>query len=115
MVFIDAAASKVRRRRIVRLEPAAVAFLKHARDSDSRLPVSRETRRRYLVHAKTKLGFDSWPQDLARHTAASYLLDHHQDAGRVAESLGNSPGILGRHYKEIVHPRECMAFWDVRP
>jgi integrase len=107
LVTIDAAASKVRRRRIVHLEPCALALLKRG----GRLPVSRATRKRYQAFGCAVLGLTDWPQDLLRHTAASYLLALHRDAGRVALSLGNSPGILLRHYQELVTPEACAEFW----
>jgi integrase len=108
LVTVDAAASKVRRRRLVYLEPKATDLLKHG----GRLPVSRATRRRYQSFACAVLGFEDWTQDLLRHTAASYLLALHQDAGKVAMRLGNSPGILMRHYQELVGPEDCLAFWS---
>lgn len=111
LLTIDAAASKVRRRRLVRLESETTKLLK----SGGRLPVSRATRRRYQSFACAVLGFEEWPQDILRHTAASYLLARHGDAGKVALSLGNSPGILLRHYRELVRPEDCDAFWSISP
>ena len=65
-VTIDAQASKVRRRRIIYLEPTALLWLKLAKKSSARLPVSRTTRIRYLRKARCVLKLDSWPQDLRR-------------------------------------------------
>ena len=110
LLTIDASASKVRRRRLVYLEPAAVALLRLG----GRLPVSRATRRRYQSFACAVLGFEEWSQDLLRHTAASYLLALHRDAGKVAFGLGNSPGILMRHYSELVGAEDATKFWAVR-
>jgi integrase len=73
-VTIDSAASKVRRRRIVHLEPNAIQWMHLAESCDSRLPIGRMTRRRYLDYAERWLGFEGWPQDCLRHTCASYLL-----------------------------------------
>jgi integrase len=110
IVTVDAAASKVRRRRLVPLEPIAVQLLREHR---GRLPVSRATRRRYQSFACAVLGLDEWPQDILRHTAASYLLALHQDAGKVALRLGNSPGILLRHYQELVPANDSRRFWGL--
>jgi integrase len=115
IVTIDAAASKVRRRRIMELEPNALAWLKLAHECDARLPVGRMTRRRYLDYAERWLGFDTWPQDCLRHTAASYLLARHKNAPLVANRLGNSPSILLRHYQELVTAEDCATFWSISP
>lgn len=115
MVTIDAAASKVRRRRIMDLEPNATEFIRLAKAKNALLPVKRMTRRRYLEHAKRVLGFEAWPQDAARHGAASYLMALHKNAGLIADRLGNSPSILLRYYRELVHPDDAMKFWQIRP
>ena len=115
IVTIDAAASKVRQRRIVDLEPTTVQWLKAAKAANSRLPVLKMTRRRYLDHAERLLGFTGWPQDCLRHTAASFLLAKLKDAPQVADRLGNSPGILLRHYRELVNHDDCLAFWALAP
>jgi integrase/recombinase XerD len=115
IVTIDAAASKVRRRRIMELEPNAIAWIQLAGMENARLPVLRMTRRRYLDYAERWLGFDKWPQDCLRHTAASYLLAKHKNAGLVADRLGNSAAVLLRHYRELVTPDACAAFWNIRP
>jgi integrase len=111
IVTIDAAASKVRQRRIVQLMPVAREWLKLGGD----LPLPQVTRRRCIRHLRGTLGFEAWPQDILRHTAASYLLAHHQDAGKVAAELGNSAGILLRHYKELVPRAEARKFWNLTP
>ncbi len=115
-VTIDAAASKVRARRIVSLEPVAVAWVTTARNASGPHPDTaavsppHATRRRALRKIRETMGWDEWPADILRHTAASYLLAHHQDAGKVALNLGNSPGILLRHYRQLV-TREDAARW----
>jgi hypothetical protein len=50
-----------------------------------------------------------------RHTAASHWLAAWQDAGKVAHELGNSAGILLRHYRELVPRAESEKFWSITP
>lgn len=114
-VTIDAAASKVRRRRIVELEPMAIQWLAWAKEHGGRLPVSRETRRRYLDDASELLGLDAWPQDCMRHSAASYLLALHKNAALTAYRLGNSVKVLETNYKALVRSGECREFWAFLP
>lgn len=115
IVTVDAAASKVRRRRIVHLQPAAAAWMRLAKKLGAVLPLPHTTRRRQLRSVRKKLGWDSWPKDILRHTCASYLMATWQDAGRVAAELGNSAGILLRHYRELVTRKEADRFWNLRP
>lgn len=116
IVTVDAAASKVRQRRIVHLQPAAVAWLRLAKALEADLPLPKVTRRRYQRAIREDLGWKKgWPQDILRHTCASYLMAAWQDAGRVAAELGNSPGILLRHYRELVRREDAENFWKVLP
>ncbi|HRZ58656.1 MAG TPA: hypothetical protein P5525_24715, partial [Candidatus Paceibacterota bacterium] len=114
-VTVDAAASKVRQRRIVHLMPSAGEWMKLALKSKSRLPLSQSTRRRFLRRLRDHLGFKIWPKDVLRHSAASYWLAECQDAAKVALELGNSVGVLFRHYRELVTKEEAGKFWDIRP
>lgn len=112
---IDAAGSKVRQRRIVHLDPVSMAWLKLAKALDSQLPISAMSLRRCIRGIRDMLKWEKWPQDLLRHTAASYLLASRQDVGAVAMQLGNSPGILLRHYKQLVTQRDARRFWALIP
>lgn len=114
-VRVDAAASKVRQRRIVHLQPSAVAWLTVARELASPLPLPGVTRRRYLRKLRARLGFSVWPKDVLRHCAASYWVALWQDVGKVANELGNSAGVLLRHYRELVTKAEAERFWALLP
>lgn len=114
-VTVDAAASKVRRRRIVPLEPAAVAWLKLAHRMGARLPIDHTARRRALRTVRERLRMKEWPQDVLRHTAASYLVALRKDVARVALDLGNSPGVLLRNYRDLVRDEDCARFWRLLP
>jgi integrase len=106
-VTVDAAASKVHKRRIVNLRPAALAWMKHAH--------KHVNRRRRTKNLRLLLGFDGWPKDILRHTAASYWMSVEQDAGKVADELGNSPMILLTHYRALVTKAEAEKFWNILP
>jgi len=104
---------KTRRWRIVPLPDVAVRLLeKHPVKSGPVAP-SHSTVTRWKHRARAALGLPRWPQDLLRHTAASYLVALHQDAAKVALWLGNSPRILMSHYHEPVSAEACAEFWNL--
>jgi site-specific recombinase XerD len=115
IIVLDAAASKVRNRRIIHLNDTAAAWLAEARRLGCLGPVSSATRRRWIKEAREHLGFRSWPQDILRHSAASYLLSRTQNAAQVAEWLGNSVDMLRGHYKELVSTADTDRFWALAP
>ena len=104
---------KTRRRRIVPLLPVALEWLETC---DKSLPLcpSPITVRRARRKLRSILGA-SWPQDCLRHTAASYLLSLHKDAGKVALTLGNSERILLRHYHNLVTTEATEKFFNIKP
>lgn len=107
--------AKTRRRRIAPLEPRAVSLLAACPDKVGKIAPSNSTVRRFKRAAAAALGLAGWPQDLLRHTAASYLLALHGDAGKVATRLGNSSSILLTHYHEPVKNADCSKFWKLPP
>ena len=115
-VRIDAAASKVRRRRTVPLNQTAIEWLKKCKfgKPDELVTPEKSTLRRHRRALRDAIGIE-WAQDILRHTAASYLLQQHQDAPKVAHWLGNSPRILESKYKNIVTPIDCKKFWKLTP
>jgi integrase len=114
IVTVDALTSKVRRRRIVHLKPAAIAWLKTARIKKN-LPLPHVTRRRCLRKLRDALGWPEWKKDVLRHTAASYWLASEPDAARLAMELGNSQQVLMKHYRELVTDEQAKAFWALMP
>ena len=111
-VFVD---GKTRRRRIVPLEPPALAWLEAHPLRSGPVAPSAATLTRWKHRARSSLGWKRFPQDLLRHTAASYLLAKHEDASKVALLLGNSDKILLTHYHAPVTAEAARAFWELRP
>jgi site-specific recombinase XerD len=113
-VVIAAQTSKVRWRRVVPLMPLAAEWLAEARKREAELPLPAISLKRFRRKLRDELKLPKWPADLLRHTAASYLLAEHQDAGKVASWLGNSAGVLLRHYRELVTREDAKRFWEGR-
>lgn len=114
-LIISSENSKVRQRRIVELEPTAVAWLKWAKENGAEFGVPKVSRRRWVREMRAMLKFERWPTDLLRHTAASYMVELHKNAAKVALTLGDSEKILHRHYRELVKADDCKRFWRLLP
>jgi len=103
---------KTRRRRIVILEPRAIALLQNCPLKTGPVTPSASTITRFKIRMREALGLPRFPQDLLRHTFASYALALHKDAGKVSTSMGNSSAVLLRHYHEPVTQKDCDLFWQ---
>lgn len=114
-ITVDSAASKTRRRRIVHIEPAACAWLADARSHNALLPYPPRRRMHRQRQAAQALGLSRWPQDVLRHSAASYWYALTRDAARVAADLGHSVTVLMRHYRELVTSEASKRFWSIFP
>jgi integrase len=116
LIRVEAQTSKIRQRRIVYPHPTAVAWLRFARETKKgELPLGSEPRRAVIIALRKAVGFAKWPQDVTRHTAASYWLAERQDASALAESLGHSVDVLKRHYRAVVTREEASRFWSITP
>ncbi len=113
-VVVDAAASKVRRRRIVPLQPTAVAWLALDARPDGAVVSSYSTLRRRRREAARAAGV-RWSQDVLRHTCGSMRLAAGAHTSEVADEMGNSPRILRTHYAELVTREDAERFWAIRP
>lgn len=116
VVKIDASVAKVRQRRWVPLSENAVEWLRLCAPHRGPVAPPLATLRRWRRRLVKEMGWPhGWPQDLLRHTAASYQLASEQDVAKVCVGLGNSPDILLNHYRELVTPEEAAAFWSICP
>lgn len=107
--------SKTRHPRILDLQFCPPAWEWLLAFKSQKLPLTHITRRRYLRALREHLEMDRWPQDILRHTAASNLLAYHQDAGKVANFLGHSVGVLLRSYKSLVEKSDAEKWMKILP
>jgi integrase len=106
IVTVDAAASKVRWRRLVYCTPCSIQWLTKAKALNASLPIPRQTRRRALALMGAKLGFNFWPKDILRHTCASMLMATWEDRlpRRSPNSSRAKPGGQGRRFpRQFAH------------
>lgn len=112
-IRVEAQTSKMGERRIVDPQPMAIAWLKRAKRLGAMLPLSREALRRERLKLRAHLGWEVWPKDVTRHSAASYWLAADGDIRAVALALGHSEKILRKNYMALVTKEEAEKFWAV--
>lgn len=111
--FIEAAAAitKTRRRRLVPIPDNLRAWLEpHAR-RDGPVFVGYVPG---LTRFMTSVGV-SWVRNGLRHSYISYRLAVVHDAARVALECGNSPGVIFKHYRELVTPEQAEQWFSICP
>ena len=57
----------------------------------------------------------SWRHNALRHSFGSYRVAQTKSIDQVALEMGNSPGMVKRHYLEAVHEAEATAFFCIMP
>jgi hypothetical protein len=53
--------------------------------------------------------------NVLRHSFGSYFYALTKNENTVAVEMGNSPEMVFRHYRALVKPSDCTAFWGIRP
>jgi len=81
----------------------------------SELPITRQIRRSAMRRLRRYLGWEVWPKDVTRHTAASDWLALDGNPVAVAEQLGHSLAELKTHYRALVTRSIAERFWSLIP
>jgi integrase len=103
-------------RRIVEMSASAKYWFKQAAKTKIKThwQMPYDKRRFRLRKLRDALGFEKWPQDLLRHSCASYMLAAEGDVGRVAKFLGNSVTVVLNHYQELVSKADGLRFQNLK-
>ena len=56
-----------------------------------------------------------WKHNALRHSFISYRVAQTQNVAQVALEAGNSPGMIFKHYRELVQPDEAKAWFAITP
>lgn len=107
---------KTQARHII-LEPTAQAWIKWHRDNTPQgTPFvnlySLENREKAIRKAVFN---GEWIQDGLRHGFATYYKAKIKSVALVADYMGNSAGIVKRHYARTIPQEEWEAFWNLTP
>lgn len=110
--------AKTRRRRIISTSDNLVAWLSLFPDqSGAVVPVNTETNAFWEQREELRkaAGLVEWPRNVLRHSFGSYHLARHSDEGLTAAQMGNSPGVVIKHYREMVKPKDATLYWNLVP
>lgn len=111
---VKARHSKTATRRSVPIRPNLQAWLSPYRLSSGR--ICPESPRKQLEADRERAGLlDDWPQNALRHSFGSYHLAHFKDARALALEMGNSPGVIFKHYRQLVKPAAASHYWQIVP
>lgn len=56
-----------------------------------------------------------WPHNALRHSFGSYFFSKTKNENLTAAEMGNSPGMVFKHYRAIVKDKATQAYWKLRP
>lgn len=56
-----------------------------------------------------------WPEDVLRHSFATYWLRINSDRPRLAEIMGNSVKVIKKHYYAIINESDAIKYWQILP
>jgi integrase len=117
LIEISANKAKTAARRFVHMQPALKSWLEPYRSH--RGPICPATGRRLyklLVADRTQAGILEWPSNALRHSFASYYLAAFKNPSELSLEMGHtSPGLLFRHYRELVTPDAAAKWWSIMP
>ena len=117
IVAVEGEFAKTRARRVVRLEPVALAWLSacERRPGGKIVPMKSTNFRNRLAKLRATVG--RWPDDVARHTFATMHYGFYRDEARLQVELGHRSGaMLHANYRGLLkNPKDAEEFWNITP
>jgi integrase len=106
--------AKTATRRLVPIQSNLAIWLAPYRSKNNgRIFASEHAADRAIAQAK-ELGI-KWPNNVLRHSYATYRLAQCHDAARVALEMGNSPQMLFRNYRELADEKDAADWFNIVP
>ena len=107
--------AKTRQRRLVHIVDNLLGWLTPRRQEHGRIAPERNIdvfseRLRALAHAAK---INPWPHNAMRHSFGSYFLGKTKDENLTASEMGNSPGVVVRHYRAVVKDADIAEYWRI--
>lgn len=113
-VEVTAGKAKTASRRTVPITDNCAAWLeRYAKPSGPVINLSRADKQLFLYLAE-KSGVP-WKHNGLRHSFISYRLAVVKDVGQVSLEAGNSPGMVFKHYRQLVRESEAQEWFGIVP
>jgi integrase len=113
-VEVTAGKAKTASRRTVPITDNCAAWLeRYAKPSGPVINLSRADKQPFLYLAE-KSGV-AWKHNGLRHSFISYRLAVVKDVGQVSLEAGNSPGMVFKHYRQLVRESEAKEWFGIMP
>jgi len=115
-IYIPAEVSKTGRDRYIPVEATLASWLRFLAPPQvgAVTPLRNHVLRRRAVQRKA--GITPWPQDVMRHSYASYWMTLHRDEDRCRDAMGHSTkDMLVKHYRKHTTEADARAFWAITP
>ena len=113
-VEVTAGKAKTASRRTVPITDNCAAWLeRYVKQSGPVINLSRADKQLFLYLAE-KSGV-AWKHNGLRHSFISYRLAVVKDVGQVSLEAGNSPGMVFKHYRQLVRESEAKEWFGIMP
>lgn len=112
-ITVEADVAKTRRKRMVPITPNLKAWLVPVAKSHG--PVAPEAVDEIKKQTVKRAGITDWPSDGTRHSFGTYEMARTKDIGHVSEVMGNSPGMVKKHYQKAVPFEQGDEFFGIMP
>ena len=113
-VEVTAGKAKTASRRTVPITDNCAAWLeRNSKTSGPVINLSRADKQLFLYLAE-KSGVP-WKHNGLRHSFISYRLAIIKDVGQVSLEAGNSPGMVFKHYRQLVRESEAQEWFGIMP
>jgi integrase len=115
IIELRSSKAKTRARRIIPISENLAAWLAcHAKESG---PVWKGHHDEYYdaQQVTAKAAGIAWKINGLRHAYISHRLALVKDAAKVSLEAGNPPAMVFKHYRELVHERDAVAFFKIFP
>jgi len=116
-IEVKAAKAKARQRRLVTISDNLAAWLKPY--AEAKGPVTSSTNEdvfgERLKDISQASGIKEWPHNALRHSFGSYFFAKSKDENRTAAEMGNTPGVVFKHYRALVRNGDEEKYWKINP
>jgi integrase len=117
IIEIKGIKAKTRQRRLVHIADNLLGWLLDYREDDG--PITPEKNidmfSERLRTLALKAAINPWPHNAMRHSFGSYFLGKTKDENLTASEMGNSPGVIIKHYRAVVKDSDVTEYWRLCP